>query len=578
MRLPSSRSLVRSIALGVLVAMPLYAAEIPGTGGKLDFGIEDIPGLEAVVRNTTPPRTVGLLVAAAYREEAPFRRAQLVMDIGATLLPEAIPALEAFLDDDSTEVRATAAAAIANLASPAPLAKGSREALKGNKTIIEKLASLLQEDAPSVRASSLSALAAIQGVEAPQIAEALTSREPVVFATAIELAGLPQHGDAIASRLDDLPGALRQRGIIAVGRSGAMSQRNLLESLLKSDNVADAVAAANGLELLKSPESLPVLAAVATSAAHPSVRREALEAHSAIAAPDPRIALAVKAIADPDPTVRQFAAKAMGTDLRPDLVPLLVEQLGDEYRPLYLAARAALIAAPNDAARTASISAAGELLDNASPRRREDGSYILGKYRSDHRLERHMELLEFEAEDTDFAVVAQAAQSLGLIGRKEPRAALVKLGQSTGPLAMKPFGPQAVANAIVASGRLGFAEILPVAGRLVAADPLTTDAAQKEASSFAIGMLAEPDDPVTNGLFSSLQNMMDGNKPESVKAIGNLKIPGAAPRIQSFPQSDTPPVKYLIEWATARITGQPEVHKPLEYDWTAQTSIRSADE
>ena len=255
---------------------------------------------------------------------------------------------------------------------------------------------------------------------------------------------------------------------------------------------------------------------------------------------DQHIALAVKCIADPDATVREAAARAMATDLRDQLVPLLVRQLDDEYHPLYLAARKALVSATTESARKAAIEAAGQLLDNASPRRQEDGSYILGQYRSDYRLDRQIQLLNVEGEKTDFVLVSQVLDSLGRIGRPEPRAAIVGIVKAMSQLNLRPGGADAVASALVAAGRLGFAEVLPTAGGLVAADPLKTHEGEKAAGSFAIGMLAKPTDPVTNTLFSALNNPIDGNKKESVKAVGNLKIPGAVAKIQEFPNGDEP--------------------------------------
>ena len=34
------------------------------------------------------------------------------------------------------------------------------------------------------------------------------------------------------------------------------------------------------------------------------------------------------------------------------------------------------------------------------------------------------------------------------------------------------------------------------------------------------------------------------------------------------------PTRWLVEWATARITGEAESHSPVKYDWTADTNYR----
>ena len=61
------------------------------------------------------------------------------------------------------------------------------------------------------------------------------------------------------------------------------------------------------------------------------------------------------------------------------------------------------------------VPAAQALLSDANPRRREDGSYILGHLKSDAGLEAHIALLN----DSDVPVATQAAMSLGQICRRE---------------------------------------------------------------------------------------------------------------------------------------------------------------
>ena len=60
------------------------------------------------------------------------------------------------------------------------------------------------------------------------------------------------------------------------------------------------------------------------------------------------------------------------------------------------------------------------MLNHPDPRRREDGSQILGRLKSLYAIERHVALLS----DSDWGVVTQAAKSLGQIGGREAKSAV----------------------------------------------------------------------------------------------------------------------------------------------------------
>jgi HEAT repeat protein len=128
--------------------------------------------------------------------------------------------------------------------------------------------------------------------------------------------------------------------------------------------------------------------------------------------------MAIKMLGDADPTVRVAASDLLAAAPTPAGIGPLVEQLGVAYEPLHLSARAALLASG-----PLTIDAAVKLLDHADPRRREDGSYLLGELRNDAALQRHIALMD----DKDWGVVRQAAWSLGLIGRTEAIPAIAKL-------------------------------------------------------------------------------------------------------------------------------------------------------
>src|SRR5207244_2517569 len=76
-----------------------------------------------------------------------------------------------------------------------------------------------------------------------------------------------------------------------------------------------------------------------------------------------------------------------------DMVSSLIAQLGAGYPPLNTAARNALIAAALNQIPSAT-EAAVRLLTDPDPRRREDGSFILGGIGSDAALEQHIQLLQ----------------------------------------------------------------------------------------------------------------------------------------------------------------------------------------
>ena len=168
------------------------------------------------------------------------------------------------------------------------------------------------------------------------------------------------------------------------------------------------------------------------------------------------------------PTVRQAAASVLGTVLSAEVAPALIPQLSDPYQPLWKASRDALVHAPTGPTREKVIQLAGELLDNADPRRRQDGSYLLGRFRSDYRYERHLQLLG----DNDIELIGQVAESMGLIGRQEARPGIVALAQvADGQRPGKKV--QAAVKALIAGGRLGASELIPTCLSILAKETTT---------------------------------------------------------------------------------------------------------
>ena len=199
---------------------------------------------------------------------------------------------------------------------------------------------------------------------------------------------------------------------------------------------------------------------------------------------------------------------------------------------------------------------------------------MLGMYRSAHRLDRQIELLDVSKDKPDWKLIEQAALSVGRIGQQSPRAAIVNLVKSRGKLlAIDPKAGLAVNAAIIAGGELGADEILPACDSVLAENPMTSDGYSRLASAFAIGAAGTPNSPEVNRLFGLLSSPIESSKLEIVKAIGNLKMPGAEGRIKEFPMSDGYVIKWMIQWATARITGEPAEHPVPVLIWTARSSI-----
>jgi hypothetical protein len=119
---------------------------------------------------------------------------------------------------------------------------------------------------------------------------------------------------------------------------------------------------------------------------------------------------------------------------------------------------------PTPACAMVTIRLAVEMLGHADPRRREDASYILGGLAQRRGFDRHMQLLQWDfaaPEKTDWAVWAQAADSLGRIGDTRAATRLLELVKPA-PDRAEENSRRAAAidrsgdgNALVACGRLG---------------------------------------------------------------------------------------------------------------------------
>ena len=571
-------NICRHGAMGLVFAISstLWAGEIPGSGGKLDYGTDDLPIPLPIAHNVTPPRTGTLLAAAAAAEKIPFKKMQLLVELGESRMVEGVPTLVASLGDENAGCRANAAVGIAIAGADDTRNEGARKALLADAQLPARLKALGADPDAHVASAALQAQISLQGPGSPAIDAALKSSVAQVLAVAIEAASQPQQAKIIVQRFDSIPVGLRPRAIAALGRSGDTSHAELLIALANGGDVQQAVAACQSLATLAIADAAPHLRRL-TDASHPTLRREALRAFGKCAK-EGRLELATARLTDADVTVRQAAVEVVGANLTAGAVASIVPHLATDYEPLYRATRTALISAKDDATREMCIQAAGKLLHDASPRRQEDGSYVLGMYRSAHELERQVELLDFSVEKPDWKLIEQVARSVGQIAQQAPRAAIVKLVNARSELIVAQTNSSPAVNAaIIAGGQMGATEILPACDRVLAEDPMRSDTNARLAAAFAIGVAGTPSSPGVDRLFNVLNSPMDAGKIEALKAIGNLKIPGAADRIQSFPTSESYVLQWLIQWATARINGVPAQHPVTMITWSARSSISDVE-
>lgn len=562
------RCLAAACALAVLCPGSPAAGAIPE--GGLDYGIEGLPIPAPLVVNTTSPRTATLLAEALAAEKVPFRRIQFVHDLGESRRAEAIATVVAALSDPDAQVRVTAADAVYVLGVEDLRSKASRAMLVNNAETIGRLRKLIADVDPAARGAALRALSQIEpGGDAVRVA--LQGTDEALLSAAIDCARSADEGGALLARLKTVPEPLRPRAIVVVGRTGPAGGAVQLAQLASGTlPVPELAAACQAMGMTKSPDVLARLTEL-LGHSHSVVRREAMLALGQCASAGTSRQVSVRMLGDRDATVRQAAASVLGGVLNAEVAPVLIPQLGDPYEPLWKASRDALVQAPAGPTREKVIQLAGDLLDNADPRRREDGSYLLGRFRSDYRHERHLQLLG----DDDIALMGQVAESMGLIGRQEARPGIVALAQvAAGNRPGKKI--QAAVKALIAGGRLGASELIPACVNILAKDPRESFHPARAAAVFVIGVTGKADTPAVNSLYSVLGSSFDTplTRFETVKALGNLRQHDGVDASSEFPYSKTPALQWIIQWAIARITGQPEEHPPTPTMWMAETSIR----
>jgi HEAT repeat protein len=524
--------------------------------GKLDFGAEGLVFPPAQVVNGHGPRTAQLL-GEAYRRNEPleWRRVRLIADLGQVARSEGAPFLMDAMKDPSPAVRAEAARSAGMIAEPPP-------------SLLVQLENLLGDQDPSVRREavlSAATLARTLNQTTAAIERGLADAQPGVIAAALERAWTPEHGKLIAQRLPTIPAPLHAEAAEGLARTKATGEATALLPLLNGD-VADRAAAARALGDLGNADTHDELVKLLTDP-HPTVRREAITAIAKLDRDVARKPLAIPLLNDPDLTVREAAALVLTPIATTEALQAIASQLPEDYAPLHAAVRRALARPADDAVRQATIATAVALLGHRDARRREDGSYVLGRLRSTDGFEAHLALLEAElsaTSKTDWPLVAQAAESMGLIGDRRAAAPLMVLVKAA-PDAMSTLPPTqqipagvATGNAMVALGRIGHRPALEEAIRLLSLDALTGNVPGplRTASAFVIGAVGEGG-AVPNGInflaiFASTDESLE-TKFEALKALGNLRYAAAADGLKQIAESDlSPRMRWMAHWSYER--------------------------
>jgi HEAT repeat protein len=537
--------------------------------GKLDFGVEGLQFPPVVIVNGHAPRTAELL-GEAYRRREPlvWKRTQYVADLGQVSLAAGASFVIEAMSDPAAPVRAEAARSAAQI---------------GEASLLPHVEKLLGDTDGNVRREAVLAAGALahrhnQSTEA--IARGLADPQSPVVAAALQSAWTAAHAAAVAEKLPSLPPKLQADAAVALARMKASAHAQVLLPMLAGD-VVQRVAAIRAFGEIAKPGQHDAIAKMLADA-HPTVRRAAVTAMGKLDRQINRGSVAIKMLEDPDPTVREAAVRVLVPVATSPALVEIARQLDTDYAPLHAAARDALVRPADDAKRAQAIATAAEMLAHANPRRREDASYVLGRLRSGAAFERHVALLKWDragAAKLDWAVIAQAAESLGLIGDARCAGELMTL-VAAAPDALEGMQrPQrndmsrAMSNALVAAARLGHRPAVAEAVRILQLNPEVCPAALRAAAAFAIGALGEagaagaaaatPPDGVN--FFAMYASPYEGRdaKFEAIKALGNLRHGPSAARLKEISETDpTPDLRWIAHWSYQRAARQASPYAP----------------
>ena len=378
-----------------------------------------------------------------------------------------------------------------------------------------------------------------------------------------------------------LPASVHPEAARALGRLRAKAHVGAVAPLLGGD-VAQRAAAAKALGEMNAAGELDAVSELLADA-HPTVRREALVAVGRLAPVPARQERAVAALKDPDPSVRTAAAGILQRHPRIDAVPALFALLADPHTALRDAARDALASPASPEMRDLVTDRAAAMLNQAERPTRIDGSFLVGRLRSDKNAARHVSFLEITEPpySNDAVLMAQVVESMGQIGIKEAGPSIAEMARRTPTTVLVPnpknfMGDDAQAAVFVAGGKLREPGVLPEARRLLAA-PGGQPAALRGAAVFALGTITDADDAEAN---AQLKKIAEGHgeyataRYEAIKALVRRKTPGVQEMLQRVSSTSTDPMaRFAAHWAVERLTGQRRPYVPPTTRWQQETSI-----
>lgn len=548
---PTGCRWLAAISAVLLASAVVSAEELPDV---LPYGSKTLPSTPTERIDKTLPRMIDLLGERAGDPYAPTR-VQMQTELGLTRRPAAAKYIKIGLTDPDPQVRAAAA---------------KSAGLLGDKSLVGDLKKLIQDKDARVRREVVLSGAALGDTSA--ITAGLDDKDSTVVVAAVSVAEVEQ-APKLAASLASYPPAMQIIAVNSLGRTGDAKYADAVASLTGSAvPLRSAVAVALG-RMKAASRSADVIKLLGDE--HPTVRRSALAAVAGVTSEAEGQKRFIVALADQDTPVRESAARLLQKSPTPDAIAALASNLSADSTRMHQAALDALVAIGQPVIPTAE-----KMLADASPRRREDASFILGALKSDAGFAAHLALLK----DADWKVARQAAVSLGQIGRKDASPAMAELATKATTLTLPMTSPEyvdaaaAIEQAIASCAIFGEVSILPMCKTLL---PEKTRASGiRSAAAYAIGRLSPMGDKSVVGLLSKpIPDQIESADVqfECVKAMGHLKLQAVLAFIGKDRESSKWPTDatgdWMSHWIRCRLAGKVEPLAPIQEHWWTNTSV-----
>jgi HEAT repeat protein len=463
------------------------------------------------------PRRSFVLLTAAYEREAGPARVAYAQELGRCGQQSSEYLIEG-LNDPDAEVRSECLRSLG--------------VIRDSGAILEVRSRLADSDAAVRREAVLTAAELDDQIA---ITAALKDPSDFVKAAAIAQSTTPEQSDQIAESLPKLSPHLQVFGLNALGRMRSLRHVDVVISFLRG-GPATRASAVHALGQMNTGEYFGLISAMMKDP-FPTVRREAMLALANYAPGSQAQSLAISMLNDPDPTVREAAAIVLGIVPTNHAIEPLRLQLSDSYQPLHDAAREALAEVGSDITPIAAV-----MLADSNPRRREDGSFLIGACDSKISLNRHIALLD----DPDWGVVAQAAKSLFRIGPPADITGphllgVIARGPDQWPAATAPGLVDAQASVFLLAGKLRYTPMLEAERRVIPCSQNNPGAPDKlrTAAIWAIGVTASSGSRAATDVFNACKNPSQSNVAvfESLKALANMRNAGALPLFKNWDET-----------------------------------------